>query len=177
MDTRVISHEAWALLQAGRVRDAVQHWSQVARELRRAGRLTDAQSVARTMVAVTSGRSARLHLIALYTLAETAREAREFEEAERWIRRALALHEQLGDRRGMGADLASLAELAEDAGELERAVALWNQALALLDPERSAEAVYEILICLGRVHAARGDAELAARCALQADELSVRWAS
>jgi tetratricopeptide (TPR) repeat protein len=177
MDMREIDQEAWALLRAGRVRSALLRWSDLNLALRQVGRLEDARTVARTMMHVGADESGAARLLGWYSLAETAREVGELQEAARWIGQALELHEQLGDPRGAARDLVSLGELAEAGGEFERAVGLWTHALGRLDADRSAETVYEILIDLGRAHAELGHAELAAHCALQADELSVRWAS
>jgi tetratricopeptide (TPR) repeat protein len=173
---RALDRGAWALLEAGRVREAMLQWGAVNGALRRAGQWDEARAVARTMVSVASQHNVGMQLCGIYSMAETAREAGELADAEGWIRRALAIHRELEEPRGVACDLAALGELAEDSGDLERAVEAWSQALALLDAERSAEAVHDLLLGLGRVYTGLGNEVLAATCAARAEQLAARWA-
>jgi tetratricopeptide (TPR) repeat protein len=171
-----LNRTAWELWRAGDARDAVESWVKLAERWRRAGQLDEAMAVVRTLVHLTEGGDSRLQRVAWYAMAETQCELGEPAEATRWVRRALETHEALDDRRAMADDLASLGELAEEGGDLEQAVAVWSQALALLDTERSAEAVHDLLLALGRGYAGLGNEVLAATCAACAEQLAVRWA-
>lgn len=176
-DRWALDQGAWMLLQAGRVRAAVGQWSELNGALRRAGRYDDACAVARTMVAATAERAdVRAQLIGLYAMAETAREAGQLEEAERALRRALELHQGQADRPGAACDLALLGELAEAGDDLERAVQLWSEALGLLDVERSAESVHDLLLDLARAYSQLGNGVMAATCADGAERLAHQWA-
>jgi hypothetical protein len=63
-EVRTLDRHAWALWHEGRVREAVQHWSELAIGLRRTGRLGKAHEVGRALLTVTADAAHALRLTA-----------------------------------------------------------------------------------------------------------------
>jgi tetratricopeptide (TPR) repeat protein len=175
--SRDVNRGAWALQRAGLLREAVAQWSELAVKLREEGEWAEARGIGRTLLWLTEGADARLRAVALYVMAEASRAGGELGEAEKWIRQALAMHEASGDVRGAASDWVSRGELAEEGADLEDAVGCWGRALALLDSERSGEAMHEVLLDLGRAYSQLGQIERASECAERAEALAARWAA
>lgn len=99
----------------------------------RAGRLQEAEEVAREALAVhRETRNARFEGQALAQLARILTATGRREEAERCLEEALAINRQVGDRRGEASVLCDRARLHAAGGRLDTARAAWAEARAIL---------------------------------------------
>lgn len=94
--------------------------------------------------------------VLLHDLGMASRQDGDAASAEALLRRALAMHEALGDALGAAADCHSLAVLRRDAGDLDEAELLAKRALAYDKAQENPRGVAQDLMLLGGIAAKSG---------------------
>lgn len=111
--------------------------------------------------------------VALFYVARVAQERRDFEDAERWYRKSLAIFEQQGDEHGVAGAHHNLGVIAQERREFDEAENLYRESLEAerQDNEHGAAITYHQL---GRIAEERRDFEDAERWYRKSLEIAER---